>query len=164
MFGTGNPTTPDMCGANTWDLFKFLSVNIGNLTSFSSIVNYFKSKQKKTNYETISTYVGFLKDTFIIHQAERFNLRGKQLLGGECKYYLNDLSFKNYLLGNYPSDIGNHLETFVYLQLRRMGYKVSVGVFNNNRQRIRQSAVNQGQSRKNSYFAGWCQILRLWRN
>jgi predicted AAA+ superfamily ATPase len=113
------------------DVFKFLSVNIGNLTSFSSIVNYFKSKQKKTNYETISSYVGFLKDTFIIHQAERFNLQGKQLLGGECKYYLNDLSFKNYLLGNYPSDIGNNLENYVYLQLRRMGYKVSVGVFKN---------------------------------
>jgi predicted AAA+ superfamily ATPase len=111
------------------DVFKFLSVNIGNLTSFSSIVNYFKSKQKKTNYETISSYVGFLKDTFIIHQAERFNLRGKQLLGGECKYYLNDLSFKNYLFKNYPSDIGNNLENYVYMQLRRMGYKVTVGVF-----------------------------------
>ncbi len=111
------------------EVFKFLSVNIGNLTSFSSIVNYFKSKQKKTNYETISSYVGFLKDTFIIHQAERFNLRGKQLLGGECKYYLNDLSFKNYLLGNYPSDIGNNLENYVYIQLRRMGYKVSVGIY-----------------------------------
>lgn len=112
------------------DVFKFLSVNIGNLTSFSSIINYFKSKQKKTNYETISSYVGFLKDTFIIHQAERFNLRGKQLLGGECKYYLNDMSFKNYLLGNSPSDIGNNLENYVYLQLKRMGYKVTVGVFN----------------------------------
>lgn len=112
------------------DIFKFLSVNIGNLTSFSSIINYFKSKQKKTNYETISSYVGFLKDTFIIHQAERYNLRGKQLLGGECKYYLNDLSFKNYLLGNYPSDIGNNIENYIFMQLRRMGYKVSVGVFN----------------------------------
>jgi predicted AAA+ superfamily ATPase len=112
------------------DVFKFLTVNIGNLTSFSSIVNYFKSKQKKTNYETISSYVGFLKDTFIIHQAERYNLRGKQLLGGECKYYLNDLSFKNYLMGNYPADIGNHLENYVYMQLRRTGYKVSVGIFN----------------------------------
>lgn len=112
------------------EVFKFLSFNIGNLTSFSSIVNYFKSKQKKTNYETISSYVGFLKDTFILHQAERFNLRGKQLLGGECKYYLNDLSFKNYLLGNFPADMGNNLENYVYMQLRRMGYKVSVGVFN----------------------------------
>lgn len=112
------------------DIFKFLSSNIGNLTSFSSIINYFKSRQKKANYETISSYVGFLKDTFIIQQAERYNLRGKQVLGGGCKYYLNDLSFKNYLIGNFPSDIGNNLENYVFLQLRRMGYKVSVGIYN----------------------------------
>jgi len=113
------------------DLFKFLAVNIGNLTSISSIVDYFKSKQKKTNYETISTYIGYLKDTFIFHRAERYNLRGKQTLGGEYKYYLNDLAFKNFLFGFYPSDIGYNLENYVFIQLKRMGYKVSVGVLNN---------------------------------
>ncbi len=112
------------------DIFQFLSVNIGNLTSFSSIINYFKSKQKKTNYETVSSYVLYLKDTFIIHQAERYNLRGKQVLGGDCKYYLNDLAFKNYLFGNYPSDIGYNLENYVFMQLKRMGFRVSVGVLN----------------------------------
>ncbi len=113
------------------DLFKFLATNIGNLTSFSSIVNYFKSRNKKTNYETVSTYVGYLTDTFILHRVERFNLRGKQLLGGEYKYYLNDLAFKNLLFGFFPSDIGYNLENYVFIQLRRMGYKVSVGVLDN---------------------------------
>jgi predicted AAA+ superfamily ATPase len=113
------------------DLFKFLATNIGNLTSFSSIVNYFKSRNKKTNYETVSTYVGYLTDTFILHRAERFNLRGKQILGGEYKYYLNDLAFKNLLFGFFPSDIGYNLENYVFIQLRRMGYKVSVGVLDN---------------------------------
>ncbi len=113
------------------DIFKFLAVNIGNLTSISSIVNYFKSRHKKTNYETISTYIGYLKDTFIFHRAERYNLRGKQTLGGEYKYYLNDLAFKNFLFGFYPSDIGYNLENYVYIQLKRMGYKISVGVLNN---------------------------------
>ena len=113
------------------ELFKFLAINIGNLTSFSSIINYFKSRQKKTNYETISSYVGFLKDAFIIHQVDRYNLRGKQTLGGEFKYYLNDLAFKNFLFGFYPSDMGYNLENYIYIQLRRMGYKVSVGVLKN---------------------------------
>ncbi len=98
----------------------------------SSIVKYFKNHQKKTNYETLSTYVGYLKDTFIIHEAERYNLRGKQVLGGVRKYYLNDLSFKNFLYGFLPTDIGYNLENYVYMQLRRMGYNVSVGVINNN--------------------------------
>ena len=113
------------------DIFKFLAVNVGNLTSTSSIVNYFKSRQKKTNYETISTYIGYLIDTFIFHRAERYNLRGKQTMGGEYKYYLNDLAFKNFLFGFYPSDIGYNLENYIYIQLRRMGYKVSVGILNN---------------------------------
>ncbi len=110
------------------NIFKFIMNNIGSLSSFSSIVKYFKSKQKKTNYETLSTYVGYLKSTFIIHEAERFNLRGKQILGAERKYYINDFAFKNYLLGFYPDDIGHYLENFVYLQLRRLEYMVTVGV------------------------------------
>lgn len=113
------------------ELFKFLAVNIGNLTSISSIINYFKNRQKKTNYETVSTYIQFLTDTFIFHKAERYNLRGKQVLGGACKYYLNDLAFKNFLFGVLPTDIGYNLENYVYLQLRRMGYEVRVGILNN---------------------------------
>lgn len=112
------------------DIFKFLSSNIGNLTSISRIINYFKSRQKKTNYETVSSYVEFLVNTFMIHKAERYNLRGKQTLGGECKYYLNDLSFKNFILGYFPADVGNNLENYIFIQLKRMGYKVSAGVFN----------------------------------
>ncbi len=113
------------------ELFKFLAVNIGNLTSISNIINYFKSKQKKTNYETVSSYVQYLTDAFIFHQADRFNLRGKQVLGGACKYYLNDLAFKNFLFGFLPTDVGYNLENYVYLQLKRMGYEVQVGVLNN---------------------------------
>ena len=112
------------------DIFKFISTNIGNLTSITNIVKYFKSKLKRTNYDTISTYIEYLKNTYIIHEVERYNLRSKQTLGGERKYYLNDLAFKNYLIGFYPDDIGYHLENYVFTQLKRMGYKVMVGVFN----------------------------------
>ncbi len=113
------------------DIFSFLCSNIGNLTSFSSIVNYFKRKQRKTNYETISTYVEYLTGTFVFHQTERFQLQWKQVLGGEYKYYLNDLAFKNLLFGFRASDIGYNLENFVFIQLKRMGYNVSVGKFKN---------------------------------
>lgn len=112
------------------ELFKFLCVNIGNLTSISSIIDYFKSRQKKTNYETISSYIRYLTDTFIFHQAERYNIRGKQVLGGSCKYYLNDLAFKNILFGIMPTDMGYNLENFVYIKLRCLGYDIQVGVLN----------------------------------
>ncbi len=113
------------------DIFKFIAVNIGNLTSLNGIVKYFKNMQKKTNYETLSSYISYLKDSYIIHEAERFDLRGKKVLGGVRKYYLNDLAFKNYLFGILPSDIGYNLENYVFIQLKRMGYNVSVVVLGN---------------------------------
>jgi uncharacterized protein len=114
------------------EIFNFLATNTGNLTSINGIVNYFKSKQRKTNYETLSGYIGYLHDTFLVHVAERYNLRGKQTLGGVRKYYLNDPAFRSYFFGFYPQDIGYYLENYVFIQLRRLGYKVSVGVINSN--------------------------------
>ena len=114
------------------DLFKFLSVNIGNLTSLNRIVKYFKHIQKKTNYETLSNYLEYIKDTFVIHEVLRYDLRGKKVLGGVRKYYLNDLAFKNVLYGFLPTDIGNNLENYVYIHLRRMGFAVSVGTMGDN--------------------------------
>lgn len=110
------------------DLFRFVSTNVGSLTSVSGIIDYFKARRKKTNYETVSSYLRYLTDTFVVHEAERYNLRGKQTLGGNRKYYLNDLAFKNHLFGFFPTDISHQLENFVYVQLKRLGYKVYVGV------------------------------------
>ncbi len=109
------------------DIFKFLTVNVGNPVSVASIVAYFKSQQKKTNYETVSSYLHYLKNALIFHEVERYRLRGKKVLGGIRKYYLNDLAFKNYLFGYYPSDIGYNLENLVYLELKRKGYKIHIG-------------------------------------
>ncbi len=109
------------------DLFKYLATNIANPVSINNIIKYFKSLQKKTNYETLSSYINYLKDSFIFHEVERYDLRGKKVLGGVKKYYLNDLAFKNYLYGILPTDIGYNLENIVYLQLLRMGYKVKTG-------------------------------------
>ncbi len=112
------------------DLFKYLMSNTGNFTSVSNIIKYFKSRSKQTNYETLSSYLSYLCQSFIVHEAERYNIRGKQLLGGDRKYYLNDLAFKTYLMGFYPTDTGAYLENYVYLRLKRLGYKLTVGVIN----------------------------------
>jgi predicted AAA+ superfamily ATPase len=58
-------------------------------------------------------------------------LQGKQVLGGEYKYYLNDLAFKNLLFGFRATDIGYNLENYVFIQLKRMGYNVSIGKLKN---------------------------------
>jgi len=108
-------------------IFRFIISNIGNLTSASNIVKYFKSVNKKTNYETVSTYLSYLIESYVIHQVERYDIRGKQTLTGVKKYYINDLSFKNFLLGFTPSDFGYNLENQIFMQLMEKNYKIFTG-------------------------------------
>ncbi|MCD4698759.1 MAG: ATP-binding protein [Bacteroidales bacterium] len=112
-------------------IFNFLIVNIGNLTSLNNIVRYFKNQNKKTNYETVSNYTSYLCQTFILHEVDRYNIRGKQILSGVRKYFLNDLAFKNFLFGFTPSDINYNLENEIFMELKRKGFKVNVGVLSN---------------------------------
>lgn len=113
------------------DLFAFLVNNASNLISISSIVNYFASKNRKTNYETVSNYIGYMVGTFLIHKAERYHIKGKEILSGNCKYYINDLAFKNYLYPGFEYGQGYKLENAVYLQLLFSGYTVYAGALRN---------------------------------
>ena len=109
------------------DIFTYLVNNASNLVSITNIVNYFKSKNRKTTYDTVSNYVGFIEDTFLLHKAERYDVRGKDTVSGNCKYYVNDLSFKNLLYPGFGYGIGYKLENLAYLALRRAGFEVYVG-------------------------------------
>jgi len=113
------------------DVFVYLVNNASNLLSISNLVSYFKSKNRKTNYETIANYIQYIENTFLVHRADRYNIKGKEIISGTGKYYINDLSFKNYLYSGFGYGIGYLLENAVYLQLRQSGYEVSVGVLRN---------------------------------
>ncbi|MFA6400842.1 MAG: ATP-binding protein [Salinivirgaceae bacterium] len=113
------------------DIFTFLVNNASNLISINSIINYFKSKNRKTNYETIAHYIGYLKNTFLIHQVDRYNIKGKEIVSGNCKYYINDLAFKNYLYSGFEYGMGYKLENIIYLQLINSGYTVYTGIVRN---------------------------------
>ncbi|GHV14813.1 ATPase [Fibrobacterales bacterium] len=109
------------------DIFVYLVNNASNLISITNIVNYFKSNNRKTTYDTVSSYIGYIEDTFLVHKVERYDIRGKETLAGTCKYYANDLSFKNYLYPGFGYGIGYKLENIVYLELRRAGFDVYIG-------------------------------------
>lgn len=109
------------------DIFVYLVNNASNLVSVNNIVNYFKSNGRKTTYDTLSNYIGYIEDTFLIHRADRYDIRGKDTISGNCKYYINDLSFKNYLYPGFGYGTGYKLENLVYLELRRSGFEVYVG-------------------------------------
>ena len=113
------------------DVFVYLVNNVSNMVSVTKIVNYMKSKDRKTTYDTIANYIGYIEETFLVHKAERFNIKGKETLLGNCKYYSNDLAYKNYLYSGLGYGIGYMIENLVYLELRRAGYEVFVGVLPN---------------------------------
>ena len=47
--------------------------------------------------DAISNYIGYIEDTFLIHRCDRYDIKGKDTLSGNAKFYMNDLAYKNYL-------------------------------------------------------------------
>lgn len=109
------------------DLFVYLVNNASNIVSIANIVNFFKSRSRKTNYETLSNYISHLESTFLVHRVERYSIKGKETIAANSKYYLNDLCYHNYLYAGFGYGMGFLLENAVYLSLRRAGYQVYVG-------------------------------------
>lgn len=109
------------------DVFAYLVNTASNLVSIRNIANYFKFNVHKTSYDTIANYIHFIQETYLIHRVERYNIRGKDIISGNAKYYVNDLSFSNYLYRGFAYGVGYMLENLIYLELRRKGYQVYVG-------------------------------------
>ena len=113
------------------DIFKFLVSNASNLISISNIVKYFKGKGRNVSYDAISNYIGYIEDAFLIHRCERYDIKGKDTLSGNAKYYLNDLAYKNYLYPGIGYGFGYLVENLIYLELLRAGFDVYVGTLRN---------------------------------
>jgi predicted AAA+ superfamily ATPase len=109
------------------DLFLFLLHNVGNLISIPSIVKYFKSRQRKADYATISAYIEYMEQAFVVRSCSRLSLKSEELLSGEKKYYVNDLGFRNYLFPLLIKDFAGMLENIVYMHLRMAGFDVKTG-------------------------------------
>lgn len=108
---------------------KFLFHNIGNPVSVAKIVNTLKSQGKGADQKTIGKYLHGLTDSLLLYEAPRYNLKGKMFLSTNSKYYAVDLTLRNMLVRGRDTDIGHILENIVYLELRRRGYEVYVGQF-----------------------------------
>jgi len=107
---------------------EFLYDNIGNLCSMKKISDTLTSNGRSTSNHTVENYVDALIDSFILYKANRFDVKGKELLKTQEKYYAVDIGLRYHLLGQKAGqDMGHILENIVYLELLRRGYKVYVG-------------------------------------
>ena len=109
---------------------KFVFDNIGNTLSASAIANTLKSQGHKISVDTVDNYLMLMCHAFVLYQCERYDIRGKERLRTNGKYYLSDLGLRNRLLGYKKSDLGHAIENLVFLEYKRRGYEVYVGKYN----------------------------------
>lgn len=108
-------------------ILKYLMHNIGSLVSSTNIANTLTSNNRKTSYNTVEKYIGYLTESFLVYEAARYDIKGKQHLKSLAKYYVIDSGIRNMLLSNSASDIGHVLENVIYFELLRRGFKVNIG-------------------------------------
>lgn len=109
-------------------VIKFTYDNIGNSISTKKISDTLTSKGISTSNHTVENYLSAFLESFLLYKAERFDVKGKNLLARDYKYYAVDTGLRSYLLGKKANtDMGHILENIVYLELLRRGYKVYVG-------------------------------------
>jgi len=109
------------------NVMKFMAGSIGNPMSSKRISDYMTSSGRKTSSETIDNYLRMLEKAYILYRAGRFDLRGKQNLKTQGKYYFIDTGIRGELVGKRGQDYGFVLENVVYFELLRRGYTVKVG-------------------------------------
>ena len=95
--------------------------------STKKIADTMTSEGRKIDVKTVEKYISALMESFIIYQAKRYNVKGKQYLKTHEKYYVVDVGMRYMLLGSSSTDVGHILENVVYLELLRRGYDVYVG-------------------------------------
>ncbi|WP_405750568.1 ATP-binding protein [Anaerovibrio slackiae] len=108
-------------------IVKYVFANVGSLLSPGKIANAMTSAGRKIDPKTVERYLQGLQDSLIIYQANRYDVRGKELLKVHAKYYVVDMALRSSITGNLGRDMGHILENIVYLELVRRGYKVYVG-------------------------------------
>ncbi len=124
------------------ELSKILSSSIGAPINTSNIANTFKSVNKVQNIsdKTISTYMEYMQDAFLIEKSERYDIKGRKYIGSLYKCYYQDLGLRNAVLSFRQNEPTHLMENIIYNEMRMRGWLVDVGNINH---RIRNSEGQQ---------------------
>ena len=109
-------------------LLDILSSAIGALTNPNKLQNTFRSVNKsKITATTITKYIEYLEDAFLIEEARRYDIKGKSYIGTPMKYYFMDLGLRNARINFRQTEVTHSMENVIYNELRMRGYSVDVG-------------------------------------
>ena len=106
---------------------KYTFDNIGNSFSGKNVADYFKNQNRKLDINTIYNYLNALEAAFVLYRTSRYDIKGKELLKTQEKFYLSDVSLLYAILGYTDQKISGILENIVFLELKRRRYNVYIG-------------------------------------
>ena len=110
-------------------LVEIISSSIGSLTNPNKLYNTFKSTtQSAITNKTISNYLDYLEEAFLIEKSNRYDVKGKKYIDTPLKYYFTDIGIRNSLLNFRQQEESHIMENIIYLELRRRGFNVDVGI------------------------------------
>ena len=112
---------------NFFKVAKFVVEGIGSPVSANAIAKALKSQGHQISVDSVDNYLVLMCNAFLLYQCERYDIRGKERLRSNGKYYISDMGLRNQLIGIHPGNRGHILENMVYLELKRLGYEVYVG-------------------------------------
>ena len=139
------------------NLVDILASSIGSLSNPSKIAATFNSNGIKTTDKTISSYIDFLEDSFLVRKAKRYDIKGRKYINSPLKYYFSDIGLRNARLNFRQQEPTHMMENVIYNELVMRGFNVDVGIVehyarsNDGKQQVKQLEVdfvcNQGSKR-----------------
>ncbi|MDN5334121.1 MAG: uncharacterized protein PWP59_1383 [Sphaerochaeta sp.] len=108
-------------------ILNFIADSVGNTISAKRIADYFKSQVRNVDINTVYTYLDALVSSFLITRVQRYDIKGRELLKTQEKYYLADSGLQHAVFGYRDRHISGILENIVYSELVRRGYTVYIG-------------------------------------
>jgi hypothetical protein len=110
------------------DLINVLASGVGSLTNASKIEATFRTVYgSDISMNTIRAYIEYLKDAFIISEANRYDVKGRKYIGTPLKYYFEDVGLRNARLGFRQVEETHLMENIIYNELRVRGFNVDIG-------------------------------------
>ncbi|MGI6222441.1 MAG: ATP-binding protein [Prevotella sp.] len=111
------------------DLLNVVASSVGSLTNPSKIENTFASvKQRKITDATISTYLNYFEEAYLIRKAERYDIKGRKFISTPLKYYFTDIGLRNAQLNFRQLEETHIMENILFNELCARGFNVDVGI------------------------------------
>lgn len=118
-------------------LLNILSSSVGSLTNPTNIANTFLTIEKlKISPNSITKYMEYFIDAYILHKAERFDIKGRKYIGSQSKFYFADVGLRNARLNFRQTEENHIMENIIYNELIVRGFDVDVGIVEYNHKKM----------------------------